>query len=140
MSEHDAVLFANAAFYAAFAARDLGAMENVWSKDKSITCTHPGWQPLSGRDDVIASWRSILGNPAAPRITSRQERAVIYGDCAVVTCIEQINDPQGGAQYLTASNVFVRAGHIWVMVHHQAGPVNIDPGALEEAEERPALN
>lgn len=139
MSEQNAVLFANGAFYAAFESRDAGAMEQVWAKDKSISCTHPGWQPLIGRAAVLASWRSILSNASAPRISSRQERAVIYGDCAVVMCIEQISDGKSRDEFLTATNIFVRAGSIWAMVHHQAGPVNIDPQSLED-EEKPALN
>ncbi len=138
MSDRNAVLFANTAFYAAFAGRDADAMEQVWSKDKVVSCSHPGWQPLSGRAEVIASWRSILGNPEAPNITCRAERATIYGDFALVTCIEQIGDG-GDSEFLTATNVFVRTGSIWVMIHHQAGPASIDASALEE-EEKPALN
>jgi len=139
MSDQDAVLFANEAFYAAFASRDLAAMEKVWAKDKSISCTHPGWQPLVGRAEVMASWRSILGNAKAPRISCRAERATIYGECAVVTCIEQIAGDKDSAEFLTATNVFVRVGQLWAIVHHQAGPVNIDPQSLED-EEPPALN
>jgi len=138
MSEN-AVLFANAAFYAAFAGRDVDAMDKVWAKDKPISCTHPGWQPLIGRAEVMASWRSILTAPSAPNIACRAERAVIHGDMAIVTCIEQISDEKGESEYLTATNIFARAGHIWLLLHHQAGPVNIDPGTLEE-EEPPALN
>ena len=139
MSELNAVLFANGAFYAAFAGRDADAMGRVWAKDRTISCTHPGWQPMHGRDEVLASWRSILASPGAPRISCRDERATLYGDMAVVTCLEQIGDEQGNAQFLTATNIFVRAGSLWALVHHQAGPVNIDPASLE-AEEKPALN
>lgn len=140
MSELNAVLFANAAFYAAFTSRDPAAMEKVWAKDKTVSCTHPGWQPLTGRDEVMSSWRSIMANPESPNATCRQERVVIYGDCAVLTCIERITDSHGNSEYLTASNIFMRAGQIWVMVHHQSGPVNIDPRTLEDTEERPTLN
>jgi ketosteroid isomerase-like protein len=138
-SDHNAVLFANSAFYAAFAARDAAAMEKVWAKDKMISCTHPGWQPLVGRAEVTASWRSILGNASAPKISCRAERAVVYGDFAIVTCIEQISDEKGESEFLTATNIFVRTGSLWAMVHHQAGPVNLEPNSLEE-EEKPALN
>lgn len=139
MSELNAVLFANGAFSTAFASRDADAMAHVWSKNGPISCTHPGRQPLVGRAEVLASWRSILASSTSPRIACRQERAVIYGDCAVVTCIEQISDGQGHDEFLTATNIFVRAGSIWAMVHHQAGPVSIDPQSLED-EEKPALN
>ena len=139
MSDQNAVLFANAAFYAAFAGRDVEAMEKVWAKDKTISCTHPGWQPLIGRAEVMASWRSILTGGAPPQISSRAERAVIHGDFAIVTCLEQMGDDKNAPEFLTATNIFTRAGSLWVMVHHQAGPVNIDPRTLEE-EEKPALN
>jgi hypothetical protein len=139
MPEQQAVLFANSAFYAAFATRDIGAMEAVWSKEKPVSCTHPGWQPLVGRKAVMESWRSILANPAAPHIACRADRAAVYGDMAVVTCIEQIADPSGPPQFLTATNIFAKAGAVWVMVHHQAGPVQVDPSMLED-EEKPQMN
>lgn len=139
MSDQHAVLFANAAFYAAFAGRDADAMEQVWAKDKPVSCTHPGWQTLTGRAEVMASWRSILANPSSPKAVCRAERATMYGDVALVTCIEQISDTGGNSEFLTATNLFVRTGSIWTMIHHQAGPVNLDPRALED-EEKPALN
>ena len=140
MSEQDAVLFANAAFYAAFASRDVSAMEGVWAKDRSLTCVHPGWAPLNGRSQVFGSWRAILGDATAPGISVCQDHAVVYGDCAVVTCIEVIKSAQGADQYLAATNIFVKAGQLWAMVHHQAGTANVDPGTLETDAERPRLN
>ncbi len=145
MSEQDAVLFANQAFYAAFAGRDPDAMEQVWAKDRTLTCVHPGWAPLTGREQVLASWRSILSGNSAPRISCHQEHAVIYGDCAAVTCIEVIESgvaqgERAQAQYLAATNIFVRVGHIWAMVHHHAGPANVDPRTLDDDAERPKLN
>ncbi len=141
MSEQ-AVLFASSAFYAAFAGRDLAAMDRIWAKDKPVSCTHPGWQPLRGRAEVMASWRSILTNAGAPRIRSRAEHATLYGDLAVVTCIEELAGERGQKEFLTATNVFVRAGSLWVMVHHQAGPVNIDPRAIDEEDDGapPSMN
>jgi ketosteroid isomerase-like protein len=138
MSEHDAILFANAAFYAAFAAHDMDAMENAWAKDRPISCIHPGRTALAGRDAVMRSWTAILGNPQTPRISCHAEKVYAHGDVAVVTCIEQFALPSG-EQFLMATNVFVRAGAIWTMVHHQAAPVQIDPGTVEPPE-KPALN
>ena len=141
MSDHNAVLFANTAFYTAFASKDAKAMEQVWCREKLISCTHPGWQPLVEREEVLQSWRSILGNGSAPDIACRHEHAAIYGDFAVVTCLEQLTDTQGNAEFLTATNVFTRTGSLWTMVHHQAGPVNVDTRGLEdEDDEKPALN
>ncbi len=68
MDERNAILFANEAFYRAFADRDGAAMEDAWSRDQRITCIHPGWPPLTGRDEVMQSWLGILGNSEAPDI------------------------------------------------------------------------
>ena len=83
MSEQNAVLFANAAFYAAFVERDLELMGRIWSQEKSVTCTHPGWQTLDGRDSVMESWNAILSNPDSPEIICRVQRAAVYGDKAL---------------------------------------------------------
>jgi hypothetical protein len=66
MSDTDAVLFANEAFYRAFADRDEEAMEDLWSATAQVACLHPGWGPLFGRDDVMESWIAIIRNPVSP--------------------------------------------------------------------------
>ena len=67
MTENEAVLEANLAFYAALAAGDSDAMEAVWSAGGGVTCIHPGWQALVEREAVMESWRAILANPPAVR-------------------------------------------------------------------------
>ena len=56
------VLTANDAFYAAFRAQDLVAMDILWSRDARVLCVHPGWEPLEGRELVMRSWRAIFEN------------------------------------------------------------------------------
>jgi ketosteroid isomerase-like protein len=112
------VLAANAAFYEAFAERDVEAMEAIWSPRTEVACIHPGWEGISGRNGVMASWRSILQGPGAPAIVCAQERAYVFGDVAFVVCVETI--PNGE---LMATNVFVREQGRWRMVHHHAGPI-----------------
>ncbi len=141
MFDQNAVLFANDAFYAAFVERDMEAMNRVWSRAESVSCTHPGWQPLEGREEVMESWNAILTNPDSPNIVCRARRTAIYNGMAIVTCIEEIIRRGGDAEFLAATNVFVKTGSVWTMVHHQAGPVHIDPETLEGEEERPpAIN
>jgi ketosteroid isomerase-like protein len=112
------VLAANAAFYRAFAERDLGAMEALWAHASRVACTHPGWRSLHGREAVMESWRSILDSPDAPDIACSRV-SVIPGDgMAVVLCVESL---RGGS--LAATNVFVREGGEWRIVHHHAGPI-----------------
>ena len=42
MSDEDAILFANEAFYTAFAGHDLEALKSLWADDAPIMCLHPG--------------------------------------------------------------------------------------------------
>lgn len=131
MSERDAVLFANAAFYAAFSNHDVAAMDEVWSASRAISCIHPGWSVINGRDDVLKSWHGILRNAKAPTVKVHNERVEALGDLAVVTCVEELN----GQQYLAATNIFAREGSVWRLIHHQAGPANVDPQSLEPSED-----
>lgn len=122
LDDRDAVLFANEAFYQAFAERDTGAMEEMWAKDTPVLCCHPGWPPVEGRDAVLESWRGILTNPQAPDIRCHDAVARVKGDMAFVLCFEEIE-----GRFLIATNVFVREGGAWRLVHHTAAPTNGKP-------------
>lgn len=135
MSDSETVLFANEAFYRAFADRDLAAMEAVWSHAASVSCLHPGWGPLYGRGDVMASWAGILSSPGSPKIRPHAARAMVHGDTALVVCFEAL-----GAAFAIATNVFVREGSLWKMVHHQAGPTSERPAEGAAADEAGPLH
>lgn len=117
MTETHAVLFANEAFYVAFSSRDLAAMDAAWATTAPVSCIHPGWSALQGRAEVMASWRAILGNRGSPRIKCHAPAARVFGDVAVVLCYEELE-----RGFLAATNIFVREGRRWRMVHHQAAP------------------
>jgi len=132
MPEEVAVLFANDAFYAAFASRDMEAMQDVWSGNVNLRCIHPGWDEISGRENVLDSLAAILGGDAAPDIICHHAKAIIYGDVAVVVCHEEIEDA-----FLIATNIFERQGRIWKMIHHQAGPMGVQPRVTEAEAKSP---
>ena len=111
------VLTDNQTFYRAFSKGDMNAMDALWSSAAPVACSHPGWAVLTGRDTVMASWRSILDSPGRPHITCRDAAAHELGDAAYVTCYEDV-----GAGVLAATNIFVLEAGAWRMVHHQAGP------------------
>lgn len=123
-----AVLFANEAFYAAFTGRDLEAMEKVWSQRDNITCIHPGWTPLIGREAVMESWRAILTNPQSPQVNVTGASAALMGEVAYVVCYEHLSDA-----VLAATNIFVHEDGWWRLVHHQAGTA--PPPAETEVDE-----
>ncbi len=127
MPDTDAVLFANEAFYQAFAERDVDAMEDLWSREAPVSCIHPGWGVIFGREEVMRSWVAIITSEGAPPITCHGAEASLYGDTACVVCFEML-----GENVLIATNVFVREGHIWKIVHHQAGPTSAAPPPEED--------
>ncbi len=124
MRDLDAVLAVNAEFYTAFAEHDYDAMEETWARQSPVACIHPGWPPITGRDEVLASWRQILGNAGSPSVQCLSPEAFFCGDSIFVICYEQIDDA-----VLVATNIFVRENGIWKMVHHQAGPTSGEPEA-----------
>jgi ketosteroid isomerase-like protein len=130
MGDEQQVLAANAAFYAAFAARDAAAMDALWARRAPVACIHPGWDVLRGREAVLASWRSILGGPGSPPITCAGAVAHVLGDAAFVVCREHIP-----AVELIATNVFVREDGAWKMVHHHAS--GVERAAPEADEDEP---
>jgi hypothetical protein len=126
VSDTDSLLFANEAFYRAFADKDMEAMADLWSRDHPVSCVHPGWGPLFDRSEVISSWAAILNAPEAPEIRCVNPTVRLYGDLGTVICFEKL---QGGT--LVATNIFVRQGSLWKMIHHQGAPTSADAPAEE---------
>ncbi|MDP4796053.1 MAG: nuclear transport factor 2 family protein [Rhodospirillales bacterium] len=129
-SDRELILFANEAFYSAFATGDLDAMEKVWSTSAPCVCLHPGVTPLYGRDEVMDSWEHILTDPAVSDIIAHSPHVIELGDFAFVICYETLS---GGS--LVATNGFVREEGLWRMVSHQAGPCQDAPAPDEDEEE-----
>jgi len=121
--EEVGVLAANDAFYEAFAQRDFQRMDDLWASARAVTCIHPGWTVLVGREAVMASWRAILRSDN-PRIEPTSSRAYLHGDTAYVVCFE---GARGESPVLCATNIFVREDGSWKLVHHQAGHLAQSP-------------
>ena len=79
MSDEQAALDTHQAFYTAFAARDMAAMERIWAHEARVCCIHPGWAPLIGRAPVIESWAAILSDAGAPEISCGDSNAILKG-------------------------------------------------------------
>jgi ketosteroid isomerase-like protein len=129
MSDADAVLAANAAYYRAFASGDFPAMSGIWAAD-GVSCIHPGWPALLGRAAILESYRGILHGANRVHIAHRDDVAIIAGDQARVVCVEIV---EGAA--LAATNCYRRVAGAWRMVHHQASPI---AAATEESEPPPS--
>jgi hypothetical protein len=118
LSDEVDVLAANERFYQAFNQKDPALMDAVWASRHTVTCVHPGWNMLEGREDVLESWHSILRNPNQPRIVSGGATVSFFGDLALVLCRELV-----AGSPLFATNIFVREDGDWRLLHHQSGPV-----------------
>jgi ketosteroid isomerase-like protein len=129
MSDETELLAANAAYYRAFSTGDFAAMSRIWADD-GVSCVHPGWMPLVGRDPVIESFRSILTSPNRVRIAHRDDTAIVAGDEGRVLCIEIVE----GTALLAATNGWRRVGDTWRMTHHQASPIAMP---VEDSEPSP---
>ena len=129
MSDEDAILAANAAYYRAFTTTDFAAMSRIWA-DNNVSCIHPGWPVLIGREAILESYREILRNPDQDRIDPRNETVIVAGDEARVICVEFV----AGAA-LAATNLFKRIDGAWRMTHHQASPI---AALVEEAVSQPS--
>ena len=134
MNEDEAhVLRQNAAFYAAFDGRDADAMAALWALRAPCACLHPGGRALFGREEILASFRSILGGAGSPRIRPEEPRAHVLGDTAFVVCREQLaSRGRPGSATLVATNVFTREDGSWRIVHHHAAAAGPDPGGIDE--------
>ena len=133
MGDEDEVRAVNQAFYAAFEARDLDAMSQVWEHSDRATCTHPGWAALRGWAQVAASFFALFQNGQELQFILTEERAEVAGDTAWVCVDENILDVQTGTT-VAAVNVFVRRpGHGWRMVVHHASVVSSSAGDAPSA-------
>jgi ketosteroid isomerase-like protein len=118
MTDRDTLLALNQAFYRAFSNRDVVAMAALWAERLPVSCMHPGWGALVGREAVLASWQDVLRAPSGVIVRPRHERVMLYGDSALVLCEELL-----GNAVLAATNLFVREGGAWRLTHHQSGPM-----------------
>lgn len=124
---------ANTRFYGAFESGDIDLMGEVWADGDGVTCVHPGWPMLRGRPEVLRSWALIMANTAYIQFVLTEVRTEIKGDCAVLTCEENIltsdeDDTEllaGGR--VVSTNVFVRDDSGWRLLVHHASPV-VDRG------------
>ena len=115
-------LFANDAFYLAFAARDVEHMDALWARHHPVICLHPGWPALTDRAEIIDSWQRILGNPAQKPIDVYNADAYPLGDSVAVVCYEELDE-----NVMVATNLFTTEADRIVLVHHQAGPCGQPP-------------
>jgi hypothetical protein len=118
----DQALFANDAFYLAFAARDIDHMDALWARKSPVICLHPGWPALTSRQKIIDSWQRILSNPQQKPIDVYNAQAHQLADAVAVVCYEELD-----GNVMVATNLYITEGERVVLAHHQAGPCGQPP-------------
>jgi len=130
MSDRNAVVEANRAFYRAFETLDAEQMEQVWMRDARIVCIHPGWRKLSGWGPVMNSWERIFESAFEMKFQINELEVFLDGNIAVVVTEENLTqhgyDGISRSQVL-ATNVYERVGQKWWLVLHHGSPVMQPP-------------
>lgn len=141
--ETAAVLRANQSLYDAFEAGDIDLMSAVWldgPEAATVSCVHPGWSPVVGRDAVLRSWSVIMANTSYIQFVLTDVAARVTADVAVVTCgenmltglpldLDDLDDlgddgvPGLAGGRAVATNVLRRTPLGWRMWLHHASPV-----------------
>lgn len=116
---------AESAFYAAFEARDLAVMTEVWAPEPGTFCVHPLTTPLAGHTAILAGWRAIFEAAGRFRIavtvlSERREPGL------VIRLVEEsltIGSETGPRPPILATNIYRQRDAGWQLVLHHASPV-----------------
>ncbi len=123
--EHE-VFVANAAFYQAMESLDVAKMEAMWWHEDWVKCLHPGWDLISGWEDVLESWANIFRSTVQLRVKISRVLVYVLGDVAWVSCVENVTstyDSGFETALVESTNIFVRRQTSWRMVHHHTTPL-----------------
>ena len=126
-SEIDAVKAANQAFYSAFSARDVAAMQKVWSSNADIQNIGPTNKSVTvGWDKMGKGFEGLFDT--FPELNASMEPQIkIVGVVAWATGIEQVQRKDKAGVSSSArnlvTNIFQNQDGHWLMVHHHASPI-----------------
>jgi len=119
---------ANTAFYRALESSVIERMDEVWAHDSWVRCVHPGWDMLTGWQQVRESWIMIFEGGQKMRASPSDVWVYISGDFAWVICTENItifNESSFDSAQAAATNLFIRRDDRWLMVHHHASAIPV---------------
>lgn len=122
---HPSARMAEEAFYRAFEAGDIEAMQAVWAAGDEVACVHPGGKRLDGSEAVLKSWEQIFASGDRLRFRLLDRRRVESGGLAVHNLVEEItvvgDDAPSGR--VIATNVYRLEEDGWRMILHHAAPL-----------------
>ena len=116
----------NNRFYNAFQSLSIEEMEKVWYHDDDAVCIHPGWDLFTGWLAIRESWMTIFQNTSKIKFLITNSKIKIFGDIAVVVCLENIESTIYGHAIkfgVLATNIFKKLESDWLMFHHHGSIV-----------------
>jgi translation initiation factor 2A len=99
----------------------LADMEAAWGTGDQVQCIHPLSACIAGREQVLASWKSVFGGGRL-RIALEDVRICAGESEAFVTCVEVVDASEEEGR-VAATNVFEKQQGAWKMVLHHASPL-----------------
>jgi ketosteroid isomerase-like protein len=125
-SDIEQVKAANQAYYAALSARDIAAMERVWAPTTQAVNIAPPIRPAAhaGWDAVKKNYVGFWGTLDELTVSMSDPAIQVHGSVAWVYGIEQSKRRAKDGTISAGSNfgtsIFIKDGHRWLMVFHQA--------------------
>ena len=127
-SEKKAVERANEAFYRAFEARDLAAMERVWAPRDYAALVHPGQALVTGWEEVRSTLAALFAGSGKIRFGLDDLHVQLREGAAWVMLVEKVHHDDDVLVAVQATNVFERTAQGWRMVLHHASPISDEAG------------
>ncbi len=118
----------NGAFYEAFEALDLAAMDRIWAPRDYAACIHPGQEAIVGWPEVRESLGSIFAGTGKIRFRLTNLRIEQRGPIAWAFVLENIHHGDDVLVAVQATNLFERTPDGWRMILHHASPISDDAG------------
>ena len=124
-SDAEAIKAANAAFYAALSARDIGAIERVWAHEAQVFNVFAvsrtpmiGWDAVrSGYEDLFRRFPELSVAMPEPSIRHDADDALVVG---VETQRARLPSGEVTNAQPPATNVFAKRDGRWLVVHHHS--------------------
>ena len=135
MSEKN-VIEANQNFYNAFNKSDIELMIEIWLNDSASQCIHPGWDVLTGFENIMTSWQKIFAAAQDLEIKLSHVDVTASENIAWVTCQENLFSIVSSGVQLSkvhSTNLFKMMNGEWKMILHHASPVSGLPASEEQS-------
>jgi ketosteroid isomerase-like protein len=123
-ASEQAVKAANDAYYAALSDRNSSEIEHVWAQNAEVTnifAVNPA--PTVGWNGVESAYNSLFAHFPKLSVTMPEPMVRVEGDTALVVGVEtqeaELSNGSSVRAGLPATNVFLKQGGEWLMVHHQ---------------------